>query len=400
MSPAQKKMVWMLGLAQCISWGILFYAFSVLLPPMVSNLALSHSALSFMATLSALVAAAVAVPLGRKLDAGHHLKMMMIGSLLGVLGCVIWSLSHSAVGLYTAAVLIGLAQASTLYEPVFAFLLHAFPSEQERNPAMMQVTLIGGLASTVFLPLTTYLIHSWGWRGALQVLALLHVIPVGIYFFWNGRTSGHVPPVAKVSSGKILSFDWTVFSPQARRMLFILLPVFLINAVVHTSLTTHLPSALQSWGFGALAASWAVGVMGAMQLLGRLGLGRYLRLLKQGPLLLLPLMWIAIGLLLLTVTSDLAATWIILGLIGSSSGLLTLLRPTVVSRLFDVHIFGRVNGVLALTYQLARAGGPVGGSWVYESTGSYRPVFWILSALLILAAALSFALKGRPAGLS
>jgi predicted MFS family arabinose efflux permease len=180
-------------------------------------------------------------------------------------------------------------------------------------------------------------------------------------------------------------------------MLMILLPVFLINAIVHTSLTTHLPSALQSWGFGAYAASWAVGVMGAMQLLGRLGLGQYLGFLKHGPLLLVPLTLIALALVLLTLTSHLSATWILLGLIGASSGLLTLLRPTVVSRLFDIKIFGRVNGILALSYQLARAGGPIGGSWIYEATGSYRPLFWALSIMLFLAASLSYLLKRQPA---
>jgi predicted MFS family arabinose efflux permease len=387
----------MLGIAQCISWGILFYAFSVLLPPMASNLALSHSALSFMATLSALVAAGVAVPLGRRLDGGGHLRMMMLGSLLGALGCAVWSWSSTTLGLYSASILIGLAQASTLYEPVFAFLLYAFPAEKERNPAMMQVTLIGGLASTVFLPLTTFLIQILGWRGALQALAFFLLIPVGIYYYWEGKRKPDALHGPVKSSGPRLRFEWNVFPSEAKKMLMILLPVFLINAIVHTSLTTHLPSALQSWGFGAYAASWAVGVMGAMQLLGRLGLGQYLGFLKHGPLLLVPLTLIALALVLLTLTSHLSATWILLGLIGASSGLLTLLRPTVVSRLFDIKIFGRVNGILALSYQLARAGGPIGGSWIYEATGSYRPLFWALSIMLFLAASLSYLLKRQPA---
>lgn len=400
MSNAERKMVWMLGMAQCISWGILFYAFSVLLPPMASSLALSHSALSFMATLSALVAAGVAIPLGKKLDSGGHLRMMMLGSLLGALGCAIWSWSSSTLGLYSAAILIGLAQASTLYEPVFAFLLYAFPAEKDRNPAMMQVTLIGGLASTVFLPLTTFLIQFLGWREALQVLAFFLLIPVGIYYYWEGKRRSAEPHVHVKISGPRLRFEWKAFPAETKKMLMILLPVFLINAIVHTSITTHLPSALQSWGFGAYAASWAVGVMGAMQLLGRLGLGHYLGFLKHGPLLLVPLTLIAIGLVLLTFTSHLSVIWVLLGLMGSSSGLLTLLRPTVVSRLFDVKIFGRVNGLLALSYQLARAGGPISGSWIYEATGSYRPLFWVLSIMLVLAASLSYRLKTQPAGSS
>ncbi|HYX38391.1 MAG TPA: MFS transporter [Oligoflexus sp.] len=389
MSHAHRKMIWSLGIAQCLSWGILFYAFSVLLPPMTESLPISHSSISFMATLSALIAAAVSVPIGRRLDLGGHLRIMMGGSLLGVIGCGIWSWSTSALGLYTAAVFIGMAQAASLYEPVFAFLLHAFPEEKERSSAMMQVTLIGGLASTIFLPLTTYLTEILGWQGAIRILALLLLIPVAIYKFWV-KTPGTAETHSVVPTPhRQISLNLAFLSGTTRKIFLMMVLVFLINGIVHTTMTTHLPSALQSWGFGALEASWAVGIMGASQLLGRLGLGSYLRLLKNGSLLIAPLIIISLGLGLLPYCQHDALRWLLLVIIGSSSGLLTLLRPTVVSRLFDRQIFGRINGVLALSYQLARAGGPVGGSWVYEASRGYDAVFLVLAIMLFIAAFVS-----------
>ena len=35
---------------------------------------------------------------------------------------------------------------------------------------------LGGLASTVFFPLTAWLMASWGWRHALLSLAALHLL--------------------------------------------------------------------------------------------------------------------------------------------------------------------------------------------------------------------------------
>lgn len=387
MSPAQSRMVWSLGIAQCISWGILFYAFSVLLPPMAGSLPMSHSSISFMATLSALVAAAISIPLGKRLDLGGHLRIMMGGSLLGVLGCLLWSWSASPVGLYSAALLIGVAQASTLYEPAFVFLMHVLPDERDRNPALLRVTLLGGLASTFFLPLTAFTIEKVGWRAAIQVLTLFLFIPVLIYGYWDRKPISNTDKVTSFSTPQISNSP--ALNGSLRKILFLLVPVFLINGIVHTTMTTHLPSALQNWGTGALEASWAVGLMGASQLLGRIGLGAYLKLVKGGSLLFPPFAILAGALLLLPFSGKLPVSWLLLCVIGMFSGLLTLLRPILVSRLFEVRVFGRVNGILALIYQLARAGGPVGGAWVFEVTKGYHAVFWCLASMLLLAAFLS-----------
>lgn len=68
---------------------------------------------------------------------------------------------------------IGLAMAATLYEPAFAVVARWFTAGRDR--ALLLVTFAGGLASTIFLPLTGWLVDGQGWRGALVVLAVLTV---------------------------------------------------------------------------------------------------------------------------------------------------------------------------------------------------------------------------------
>ncbi|MFW7379304.1 MAG: MFS transporter [Oligoflexus sp.] len=387
-----KKLVISLGIAQCISWGILFYAFAVLLLPMTQDLPLGQTQISFMATLAALVAAFASLPVGRRLDQGRHLRLMMSGSIIGALSCLLWSWAHSAIALYLAAIFMGLAQASTLYEPVFAFLLKYFPEDKQRHKAMMQVTLIGGLASTIFLPLTSLLVEALGWRGAVQVLAFFLLFPSLIYWYWQKKTA-ILPSEVNDVSPSMPSRSLQALPLDARLILITLLLIFLVNGIVHTTLTTHLPSALQSWGLSAFAASWAVGMMGAMQLVGRLFLPLYLEACQHRSLLFAPLSALALILAIISFLTDHPLSWFLLALVGISSGLLTLLRPTVVSTLFDVQIFGRVNGLLAMVYQLARAGGPVGGSWVVTSQGGYSSLFIILAGLLVFAALLSVTLR-------
>src|SRR5262249_35665878 len=63
----------------------------------------------------------------------------------------------------------GLVLAATLYEPAFAVLVGWF--EHRRDRALLILTLAAGLASTIFVPLATWLLERQGWREALVTLA-------------------------------------------------------------------------------------------------------------------------------------------------------------------------------------------------------------------------------------
>jgi len=76
--------------------------------------------------------------------------------------------------LYAVLALIGIGMAAARYESVFAFLIRAYPDDFRQRITF--VTLLGGLASTVFWPLTTLLLIHTGWRGAFVGLAGLQLL--------------------------------------------------------------------------------------------------------------------------------------------------------------------------------------------------------------------------------
>ena len=61
--------------------------------------------------------------------------------------------------------------AATFYE--IAFTVVAVWFRQNRKTSMLIVTLVAGLASTIFIPLSTFLVETLYWRDALRVLALI-----------------------------------------------------------------------------------------------------------------------------------------------------------------------------------------------------------------------------------
>src|SRR2546430_14333662 len=65
----------------------------------------------------------------------------------------------------------GFAMAATLYEPAFAVVVSWFARGRDR--ALLTVTLVAGLASTIFMPIEAALLERMGWRSALTVLAVV-----------------------------------------------------------------------------------------------------------------------------------------------------------------------------------------------------------------------------------
>src|SRR5918997_3490359 len=168
-----------LAVTETASWGVLYYAFAAFLVPMQQELGWSRTALTGAYSLGLLVSGLAAPLVGRWLDRHGPRALMTLGSTAGTILLLVWASVGNLVAYYLVWVGMGLAMAATLYEPAFAVIAKWF--ERERARALLLVTLAGGLASTIFLPLSAWLVEAQGWRGALltlaAVLALLTILP-------------------------------------------------------------------------------------------------------------------------------------------------------------------------------------------------------------------------------
>src|SRR5207248_2886659 len=96
------------------------------------------------------------------------------GSCVGAVACITLALSGGRITLLGGWVLAGVASAACLYDPAFA-TLHRISGISYRR-AVTALTLFGGFASTVFWPLSQYLLDTLGWRAAFGVYAALHAV--------------------------------------------------------------------------------------------------------------------------------------------------------------------------------------------------------------------------------
>jgi hypothetical protein len=168
-----------------------------------------------------------------------------VGSLVAATCLVAVGDAHSRWGFYGAWAAMGAAMSAVLYSPVFAVVTRRFPADFRR--AIITMTFLGGLASTVFIPLTAWLISVLGWRLAIQSLALLHVFvcaPLHALVLRGATTTSTrakgAVPVAKA---------WWQFVGSAP---FLLVSAFLLMmTAVSSALPAHMVSLLREAGMHA-----------------------------------------------------------------------------------------------------------------------------------------------------
>jgi MFS family permease len=178
-----RRVVTVLSTVQIVSWGVLYYAFAALQSSIAADTGWSSVAITGAFSLGQLVSGGVGIWVGRHLDAYGPRTVMTAASLVAVPGIGAVALAPNLAVFYLGWVLTGAAMAGTLYPPAFAALTRWGGTHRVR--ALTTLTLVAGLASTVFAPLASVLDDAVGWRQAYLVL-LAGLVVVTVPLHWWG----------------------------------------------------------------------------------------------------------------------------------------------------------------------------------------------------------------------
>jgi predicted MFS family arabinose efflux permease len=369
------SMISAMAAAQVVSWGTLYYAFSLMVTPMRRSLGWSPNLLNGALSLGLLVMGAASVPVGLWIDRGGGRRAMSLGSLLGALSLAAWSLVRAPWAFYLVWVGIGLSLAGVLYESAFAVIALAFETKAQRW--IILLTLAGGFASTVCLPLTQMLIASLGWRGALVVLAganLAICLPLHACF---------VPGSSRLARSRARS-PGPVYAGMVRQRAFWGLALwFTAHNFIASALVFQLVPLLTEWRVAMPTIIGCMMLFGPMQVAGRLAwmlLGARMSVRSMGWVVAAALSATLVGMLVLPH----AALWLGAGvaLFGLGNGILTIVRGIAVPELMGSENYGAINGVLAFPVMAARALAPVAAASIWSRAGNPT---WMVGALLACA---------------
>lgn len=353
-----RRLMVVFAITQTLGYGCLAQGFSVLLIPMSHELHSSHTAVTVASTISTLVGALAAYPVGRVLDRYGGRALMTAGSTSGVLGVLLWSWSTGLPELYAAFVLIGLALAMSTYDAAFAVVVVATPKDR-RDGAIVTITMITGFLTSFFYPLIGWLQGGLGWRTTLQVLAVAMTLVVIPAHLWAvpGRATHH----SRIT--KRAGFRLGDAIRTAR--FWLLLLSFVAQAGTTSGFLVMMVTYFQNIGFSARTASTLPLAVGVLQLTSRLALAPLSARFGMLPVTMFSFAAQGLGLLLLPLAgASVLPTVLCIMAFGLGYGVSVVARPSVVAGTFGVTRFASIMAVTAVPMAFARAGTPLVAAWL------------------------------------
>ncbi|KAA1425522.1 MFS transporter [Mumia zhuanghuii] len=381
-TPALRRVTAVLCATEIVSWGVLYYAFPVVLADLVADTGWPMGAVVAAFSLSQVVAGVTGVGVGRWIDAHGPRGVMTAGSGLAVVAVAGMAATQNLAWFVAAWLMVGVACAATLYAPAFAALTHW--GGADRVKALTAVTLVAGLASTVFAPLTAVLLGPLGWRDTYGVLAAILLITVPMHWWglrhpWPGPHH-RAEPTAGLDGPPV----W-----RSGAFLALTAAICLAAAAIYAGVINLVPMLLER-GLSTESAAVVLGVGGVGQVCGRLGYRRLEAATSVRTRTTLVVAAVAATTLLLAVVpGPYALLAVVSFLAGTARGACTLIQATAVTDRWGVHRYGTLNGLLSAPLMFAVALSPWLGTVLAENLGGYPAAFGVLAGLAVAATLLT-----------
>jgi predicted MFS family arabinose efflux permease len=379
-----------LGVAQIISWGTLFYTIAVLGGAMRRDLGISDVFLFGSFTAGLFLSGVVSPLVGREIDVRGGRRMLAAGSVLGAVATAALATAQGPLTMFVGWLLAGVAMSASLYDPAFA-TLHQISGTSYRR-AVTALTLFGGFASTVFWPLSQFMLDEIGWRWTFAVYTGLHLLVcLPLHLLLVPRVHA-ARPMAEVPHGDaaVREGDGAVFAWLATALS--------LAAFMGTAMAAHVIDLLTATGLSARDAVLVGSLIGPMQVAGRVmefAFGRHLRALAIGTLA-FSLMAAALALF-----TQVHGIWIVAlafaMVYGWSNGVMTIVRGTVPAELFGQRGYGALLGRLARPQFILKSSAPVALTLLYTIDPARTLTPYVL-LLVAVAALLAYRLAVAAAG--
>ncbi len=362
--------VFCLGLSQLIAWGTSYYLIGALGEIITADLGWAPEIVYGGFSAALVTMGLVSAPVGAAVDQRGGRVVMVAGACVGAAACLGLAAATTVAAYYAAWIVLGVAMRMTLYEAAFAALARiAGPGARG---AISQITLLGGLALTVFWPVGHFLADAFGWRTAVAVYGGIGLFNIPLYLMLP--TGRYEPPPARSTD-----------APPARAGEGLAAVLYAVTVTLVTflsaAMSSHMVAILMGLGVAASTAVWIATVRGIGQSVARLG--EVVSGTRTDPLklnvfasALLPVSFIAAAF----AGRSLAAALVFAFVYGAGNGLSTITRGAMPLVLFDPRSYGTRVGRLAAPGFFLAAAAPVIYAAVIARLGETAAL--VLSAVL------------------
>lgn len=359
---------------QILAWSSTFY-----LPAVLANLIAKDTGWSLTLVIAGLswgfIVTGICSPkVGRFIEQFGGRKALSISSIFFAIGLLCLGLSSHLLVYYFAWTMLGIGMAFGLYDAAFSTLGRLLG--QDAKTAIVGITLLGGLASTIGWALIVFLEGLYGWRITCFILALFHLLlGLPLHYFLLPREEQSTEAHAKELNSQ------TNLHKGGNRLFMLVAVILTVQSFVVATISVHLLSMLKTIGF-SVSTALAIGMMiGPAQIIARLLEFSLFKNLHPSWSSRVGVLISFFGIIFLFTDGYVLA---LLGaaLYGAGNGILTIIRGTLPLALFGQEGYATRMGLLGRPIMIALAFGPLISAFILEK--------WGINILLIILTALVF----------
>ena len=376
---ALRRAIPALGFTQMAAWGTTYYLPAIFKTQFANDLGLSEPAVFAGVAVTLIVSALIAWPVGRLMDEQGAGRLMPIGSACLAAGLVTLAFAQGPIAYFLAWSFFGLGMALCMSNAAFSALTQMAGQEARRSIVILM--LFGGMASTVFWPLTLWLDGQVGWRGTCLIYAGVHLLiclPIHAIYLARGTSRAARQDLQQDERPGLIP-------PERRGFAAVLIMiVFSCSGFVSWGLDLHLITILGDFGLGAAAAVWVASLKGPATLAAR-----FADITLAGRVTPMQSAMIAgsltpLGLVLaLVLGSGMASAVIFIVVYSLGTGLITVARATLPLLLIGSKGYATTLGRLTLPTQMIYAISPMTFGLMMERVGTSVVLLVALLASLV-----------------
>jgi MFS family permease len=326
-------------------------------------------------------------------DRFGSLRVICVGALLYAGGLVIMRYAATPLSLdIGAGVLIGFGLSGCSFNLVLSAFSKLLPPER-RGLALGAGTAAGSFGQFLFAPFGVAMIDNFGWQMALTVFAglMLLIVPLSLALATPPTTSSNVPVADQQS------FKTALAEAFGHRSYVLLVLGFFTCGFQLAFITVHLPAYLVDRGIPAQTGGWVIATIGLFNIIGSLGVGWLQNYMPKR--FILSTIYFTRAVSIVAFISFPITTFSAL-MFGAISGLtwLSTVPPTsaLVAMMFGTRWFATLYGFAFVSHQVGGFLGVLLGGIVFESFGSYTPIWWLSVLFGVLSALINLPIIEAP----
>jgi sugar phosphate permease len=384
-----------LGISAVVSYGVLWYSFSVLIDPINHEMGWTRTQIAGAYTLATIIGAVAGYGLGSWLDAHGPRLMMTVGACLAVGMVLLWAQVQTLPAFYIVWALLGAVRMMVLYDPSFWVVANWFV--RRRRQALTLLTFLGGFSTIIFTPLTQALVQTYGWRAALGYLALtLGAITIPLHGFILRRRpadygllpDGDTRLPTEAPSTPIQVEGLTQAQALRSWDFWLLTASFLLIALGVGMVIIYLVPYLTSSGYDPTFAATVAGALGAFSLPGRIIFTLSGARWSPGCIAALIFGSQAVSLGILALAGNESVIWIAIALFGLGYGANVPTQAALIAERFGPQAYGAIRGTQGLFVTVVSAFAPLLAGFISDQTGNLTGLMSVLAGCAGVAAVL------------